>query len=478
VRAGPSAGDAASRRRPRPAALLADISPLREHPAYRRLWVGETVSALGSQITATAVLLQVFAVTRSSFQVGLVSLVALVPLVAGGLFGGAIVDAVDRRRLAMITSVGLAAVSAAFLLLTLVGAVDDVAWPLMCLVAVQSALLAADQPARRAMTPNLIPLEHLPAASALAQIGGTAAGVFGPLIAGVTVAAGGFSIAYAVDLVTFAAPLYGLARLPAMPPRGGGRGAGVASVAEGLRFLRGQPVLLMTFVVDLIAMVFGMPRALFPALAEGRFGGGSATAGAMYSAVAVGSLLAAGLSGPLGGVRRQGLAVVVSIALWGGAIAGFGLAHDIALALALLAFAGAADMVSSILRNAILNVATPDEMRGRLQGVFLVVVTGGPRLGDLEAGSVAAVTSPAFSVVSGGLAGIGCLLLATAAIPALIRYDAKVAVAQARARSSPPPQKPAAAPAPGAFDALDALDASQVPRPSGGAARDTLDPSG
>ncbi|WP_255650283.1 hypothetical protein [Frankia sp. ArI3] len=192
----------------------------------------------------------------------------------------------------------------------------------------------------------------------------------------------------------------------------------------------------------------------------------------MYSAVAVGSLLAAGLSGPLGGVRRQGLAVVVSIVLWGGAIAGFGLAHDIALGLALLALAGAADMVSAILRNAILNVATPDEMRGRLQGVFLVVVTGGPRLGDLEAGSVAAVTSPAFSVISGGLAGIGCLLLVTAAVPALIRYDAKAALAQARERSSQPPASAAAASAP-----HDRTEAPVVPRPSGGTSRDTLDPS-
>ncbi|WP_248818791.1 MFS transporter [Frankia sp. AgB32] len=432
-------GAGPARRRRVGGGLLADVSPLRDHPAYRRLWLGETVSALGSQITATAVLLQVFAITRSSFQVGLVGVVGLVPLVAGGLFGGAIVDAVDRRRLALITSSALAVVSALFLLLSASGALDTVAWPLFCLVAVQSALLAVDQPARRAMAPNLVPVESLPAASALSQIGSMAAAVCGPLVASLALTLGGFSVAYAVDLATFAAPMYGLARLPAMPPLGGGRVAGVASVVEGLRFLRGQPVLLMTFVVDIIAMVFGMPRALFPELAETRFGGGSVTAGAMYSAVAVGSLLAAGLSRPLGGLRRQGLAVVVSIVLWGGAIAAFGLVHDIALGVLLLAVAGAADMVSAILRNAILNVSTPDEMRGRLQGVFLVVVAGGPRLGDLEAGGIAAAVSPVFSVVSGGLACIGALAVATAAVPALVRYDARAAMTRARARGEPEP---------------------------------------
>ncbi|SNQ49676.1 conserved membrane hypothetical protein [Frankia canadensis] len=426
--------EAQAARPSRAARLLADVSPLRDHPAYRRLWLGETISSLGSQITATAVLLQVFAVTRSSFQVGLVGVVGLVPLVVGGLFGGAIVDAVDRRRLAILTSGGLAAISLAFLALTATGGVDTVVWPLFCLVAAQSALVAIDQPARRAMAPSLVPLESLPAASALSQIGGTIAQVGGPMIAGLAVAVGGFSCAYTVDLATFAAPLYGLARLAAMPPAGGGRAAGVASVGEGLRFLRGQKVLLMTFVVDIIAMVFGMPRALFPELAETHFHGGSTTAGAMFSAVAVGSLIAAGLSRPLGEIRRQGVAVVVAIALWGGAIAGFGLVHTLAAGLLLLALAGAADMVSAILRNAILNVTTPDEMRGRLQGVFLVVVTGGPRLGDLEAGGAAAAVSPGFSVVSGGLACIGALAVSCVAVPALVRYDARAALTRAHER--------------------------------------------
>jgi MFS family permease len=420
--------------------VLADISPLRAYPAFRRLWAGQTITAIGFQITATAVPLQVYDLTHSSFRVGLVSLVALVPLIAFGLFGGAVADAVDRRRLALATSGGLAAVSAALLLFALTG--PTTAWPLFGLVAVQSALLAVDGPARRAIIPNLVPLRDMPAATALGQIGWNAAATTGPLIAGVSVAAGGYVLAYALDLITFAAALYGLGRLPAMPPTGGGRRAGAASVGEGLRFLGGQRVILMTFVVDVIAMVFGMPRALFPELAETQFGGGTTSAGFLYSAVAAGALLGAGLSGPLGRVNRQGLAVVAAIVVWGGAIAGFGLTHDVVVAVVLLAVAGAADMVSAVYRNSILNVATPDAMRGRLQGVFLVVVTGGPRLGDLEAGSVASLASPTFSVVSGGIASITAVLLAAAAVPALVRYDAREAIERAERPAVAGPEPP------------------------------------
>uniref|UniRef100_A0A1S1QD51 MFS transporter n=1 Tax=Parafrankia colletiae TaxID=573497 RepID=A0A1S1QD51_9ACTN len=454
--------------------MLADLTPLRAYPAYRRLWAGETVSTIGTQITTTAVAVQVYDITGSSFLVGLASLVALVPLVGFGLIGGAIADSVDRRRLALLTSGGLAAVSAGLVLFALarhgqshghvagggdapgVGAGLGAVWPLLLLVAAQSGLAAVDGPARRAMTPNLVALRDLPAATALTQIGFTAAMTVGPLIAGTSIAAGGYPLAYGLDLVTFAAALYGLFRLPAMPPAAPAppdpsappavRAAAVtsrrrvASVGEGLRFLRGQPVLMMTFVVDIIAMVFGMPRALFPELARTQFGGGSTTAGLMYSAVAAGALLGAGLSGPLGRVRRQGAAVVAAIVVWGGAIAAFGLVHNIALAVLLLAVAGAADLVSAVFRTSILNVATPDALRGRLQGVFLVVVAGGPRIGDLESGTAASLVSPAFSVVSGGLACIGGVLAAAVAVPALVRYDATTAVAEAeRAAVAVPP---------------------------------------
>ncbi|WP_322754979.1 MFS transporter [Frankia sp. Cas3] len=414
------------------ATVLTDIGPLRAYPAYRRMWAGETVSAVGSMITTTAVPLQVYDITRSSFTVGLTGLVALVPLVVFGMFGGAISDAVDRRRLALVTSSGLAAVSVGLFALALVDL--HTIWPLFALVAAQSALISVDQPARRSMTPNLVPLRELPAATALAQIGWNTALTAGPLLAGVAVAASGYTLAYGMDVVTFGAALYALARLPSMPPTGGGTRADVASVLDGLRFLRGQPIVLMTFAIDIVAMVFGMPRALFPELAGTQFGGGTQTAGLLYAAVAAGALAGAVVGGWFGRIRRHGLAVVIAVIIWGMSIAGFGLVHNLAAGVLLLATAGAADMVSAVFRNSMLNVATPDAMRGRLQGVFIVVVAGGPRLGDLEAGTTAALVSPMFSVVSGGLACVAGAALLAAAVPSFIRYDSQDAITAAESR--------------------------------------------
>lgn len=409
--------------------VLTDVTPLREHPGFRRLWAGETISAMGNQLTTTAVPLQVYAITKSSFAVGVTGLVALVPLVTFGLLGGAISDAVDRRRLVLLTSSGLAVVSAALLALAVVGL--RAVWPLYLVVGVQAALVAVDQPARRAMIPRLVPLEQLPAATALGQVGWTAALTFGPLLAGVAIAASGYGLAYGIDVLTFVAALYGVGRLPSMPPMGGVTSAGFRSVGEGFQFLATKPVVLMTFVVDIIAMIFGMPRALFPAIAQTQFGGGTQTAGLLYSAIAAGALLGAALGGWFGRIRRQGLAVVVAIVIWGLAIAGFGLTHALLVGVLLLATAGAADMISAVFRTAILQTATPDEMRGRLSGVFIVVVTGGPRLGDLESGTVASLTSTTFSVVSGGLACVVGVVAAAAAVPSFARYDARKAIAAA-----------------------------------------------
>jgi hypothetical protein len=235
----------------------------------------------------------------------------------------------------------------------------------------------------------------------------------------------GFSWAYGLDALSFVAVLYAIWRLPAMPPEGGGQRAGVASVLEGLRFLAPRKNLLMTFLVDINAMVFGMPRALFPAIGTMWFHGGAGTVGLLAAAPSVGALLGAATSGWAGRVRRQGLAVLVSIIIWGGSIALFGFTRILWLALLLLAVAGAADMVSAIFRNTILQVATPDALRGRLQGVFIVVVTGGPRLGDFEAGSVGSAFGSEVSVVSGGLACIAGVAILAAAYPSFAKYDAR-----------------------------------------------------
>jgi len=391
------------------------------------MWAGEAISMIGTQLTATAIPLQVYEITHSSFAVGLTGLVAIFPMIAGGLFGGAVSDAVDRRRLVVATSSGLSLISLALFVLALRGLAT--VWPLYLIVGVQSALTAVDSPSRRAIIPNLVPPEILPAALGLEQVGFNTGLTFGPLLAGLAVAGGGFELAYGLDAVSFLAAVYGTLRLPSMRPAGGGTKAGLASVADGLRFLRGQPVVMMTFVVDLLAMIFGMPRALFPQIAHTQFGGGPRTAGFLYSAVAAGALLGAAVGGWFGRVRRQGLAVLVAVAAWGAAIALFGLTHHLALGLVLLAAAGAADMVSAVFRVAILNTATPDGMRGRLQGVFIVVVAGGPRLGDLEAGVTASLVSPGFSVVSGGLACVVGVAALAAAVPSFRRYDDRLAIA-------------------------------------------------
>lgn len=403
--------------------LTLDVAPLREVPELRRLWAGTSLSNLGTQLTAVAVPVQVYALTHSSFAVGLVGLVAVVPLVVFGLVGGAVADAVDRRRLALVTSTGLALCSLGLLAQAALHA--DRLWLLYLLVGLQAGLFAVDSPTRRTFEPRLVRLDQLPAVAALDQIGFNLGTTGGPLLAGLLIASSGVQAAYLLDAVSYVAALYALARLRPMPPEGGGRRAGAASVLEGLRFLRTRRVLLASFLVDLDAMIFGMPRALFPALAVGHFHGGARTVGLLYAGPAVGALLGALLSGPLGRVRRQGLGVIVAIAGWGAAVTAFGLTDILWVALVCLAAAGAADMVSAVFRTAITQAATPDALRGRLSGVFIVVVAGGPRVGDLESGSVAALSSPVVAAVSGGLACLVGLAALVVLLPSLARYDAR-----------------------------------------------------
>jgi MFS family permease len=400
-----------------------DLTPLRVSPGFRRLLIGDAVSVIGTQVTAVAVPIQVYEQTHSAAAVGLVGLAGLVPLIFFGLYGGAIADAVDRRRLVVITTIGQAALSTV-LLLQAVADLRSTAL-LYAVIAVQAGLFAVDSPARSAITPRLLPANLLPAANALKQVEFNIGVTIGPLLAGALVAGPGYATAYGLDAISFTASLWAVLLLPAMPPVGGGRRAGTASVVEGLTYLRTQPVLLMTFVVDLIAMVFAMPRALFPVMAAEVYGGGPRTAGALYSALAVGALVGALFSGWFGRVHRQGLAVLVAIIAWGGSIALFGASDSLALGLLMLAAAGASDMVSAVFRNAILQSAAPDEMRGRLGGVFIVVVAGGPRLGDGRVGLSSELVGPQGAVVAGGLLCIGLTALCAAAVPRFRRYDVR-----------------------------------------------------
>ena len=403
--------------------IAADTTPLRESADYRRWWLGYSLSFTGTQLTQFAIPLQVYAITRSSLYVGLVGLVVVFPLVVMGLFGGAIADAVDRRRLTLVTGSALMVLST---LLAVLAAAGVHRLSLLYVIAgVQGAFSATDSSARGAILPRLVRREMLPAANALGQLGFQTGLSAGPLLGGVLVGTLGFAWAYGLDALSFVAVLYAIYRLPAMPPEGGGSRAGVASVLEGLRFLGPRKNLLMTFLVDINAMVFGMPRALFPAIGTVWFHGGAGTVGLLAAAPSLGALVGAVTSGWAGRVRRQGLAVLVSVAIWGGSIALFGFTRILWLALLLLGIAGAADMVSAIFRNTILQVATPDSLRGRLQGVFIVVVTGGPRIGDVEAGSVAAAFGTQLSVVSGGLACVAGVGLLGLLYPSFARYDAE-----------------------------------------------------
>jgi MFS family permease len=403
--------------------VVTDIRPLRASAAYRRLFLGNTVAQLGQQMTNVAVAIQVYAITGSSFYVGLVGVFALVPLVVLGLYGGAIADAVDRRQLALVASGGLWLVSVALAAQAFLG--NESVWLLYGCIAVQSGFYAVNNPARNAMVPRLIGTELVPAASAL-NMGSTNLGLtLGPMLGALVVAWHGFGAAYAIDVVTFSAAYYALLRLPAMPPMENSPRAGLRSVVDGLRFLGRSPNLRMTFVADLCAMVLAQPRALFPALAYKVYGGGAGVVGLLQAAPAAGAVLAFVFSGWVSKVRLQGMAIVVAVIVYGAAVGGVGLTDVLWIGVVFLAVSGMADMVSSAYRSTILAVAAPDQLRGRLQGVFIVVVAGGPRAGDFVAGSVASGVGERVALVLGGLACIVGVLTASALSRRFLRYDAR-----------------------------------------------------
>lgn len=407
--------------------VLTDIRPLQASPDFRRLWFGNTVAQLGHQMTAVAIAIQVYDITGSTFSVGLVGLFALVPLVVFGLYGGSFADAADRRKVALVASLGLWTTS-----LFLVGHAAlgrESVWFLYAVVAVQSTFFAVNQPTRSAIVPRLIDRELIPAANAL-NMGSFNLGLtVGPLLGAVAIGVGGYTFAYGIDAVTFTAALYALVRLPPIPPTPAEDGvvtrAGFRSVAEGLRFLRHAKNLRMTFILDLCAMVLAQPRALFPAVAGGFFGGGVKTVGLLQAAPAIGSLIAFAFSGWVGKVRRQGVAIAIAVIAYGAAVAAFGFARALWLGVLFLAMSGAADMISAAYRSTMLQVAAPDNLRGRLQGVFTVVVAGGPRMGDFVAGSTAALLTPTIALALGGFACIVGVLVSCAWQPGFLRYDAR-----------------------------------------------------
>ncbi|MEV0317704.1 MFS transporter [Streptomyces sp. NPDC050658] len=403
--------------------ILADLTPLRTSVDYRRLWAGATISWIGQSMTSLAVSLQVYDLTRSSFSVGLVGLFSLVPLVVFGLYGGAIADTVDRRKLGLYSAFGSCALSMVLAAAAFAG--FHHVWFLYAVVALQAVCGALNLPARSSMIPRLLPPEQLPAANALTSMSTTSGLMFGPMLGGLVVGLWGYQAAYAIDAVAFSAALYAMWRLPAMRPLGVAAGAKRASVLGGLRFLATRPNLRMTFFTDLCAMVLAHPRALFPAVAGVWFGGDATTVGLLVAAPAVGSLLGTVFSGWIGRIRRHGLAILLAVAGWGAAVAVFGLTRNLWLGLLFLALAGCADTVSMVFRTTMVQAAVPDELRGRLQGVFIVVVAGGPRLGDFVAGAVGDATSPVVAVTGGGVACVVAVGLLAVKWRGFARYDAR-----------------------------------------------------
>jgi MFS family permease len=399
-----------------------DTAPLKI-AAFRRQVVGQGTSFIGSMLTIVAVPVQVYALSHSSLMVGMVGLVGLLPLVLFGLYGGAVADVVDRRTLYFLSSLGTWLVTLGLLAQTLVG-LNNVP-VILALVAVQAAFFAVASSTRGAIIPRIVPAELVPAANTVSFTVGNIGQVLGPLIAGFLVTRhNGFGYAYGADAVLFTVALYSALRLPKIPPDGDSPRAGLRSVFDGLSFIAGRPVLLMSFLVDILAMVFAMPKALFPQVAADRWHG---QVGPLYAAIAVGSLLAGLSGGWIGRVRRQGVTLTFAIVLWGLCIAAAGLAHQLWLAVLLLAAAGAADLISSVYRQTILQTYAPDQMRGRMQGVFVVVVTGGPRLGDLRSGATAAVSSVTVSWVGGGLLCSAAVLMAALSVRPFWRYDSRLA---------------------------------------------------
>jgi MFS family permease len=406
--------------------LAMDTRPLRI-PSYRRLFWGVAATMLGQQMTLVAVPYQVYALTGSSFLVGVTSIVALVPLIVFGLLGGAIADAMDRRKLMLITSAGAAVSSALLAVQALLPGGGNLAL-LWVLTACVSGFAAVNQPTRSAVIPAIVGSELVPAANALSMTVRQVGVIVGPLLAGLLISVGSLFVTYAVDALGFLVALLLLAGLPALPP---GRdtgplrlGAAVRGVGEGFAFLRTQPVLLMTFVVDIIAMTFAWPNAVFPELSETRFEGSPNSLGWLFAGISIGALVSGLTSGWVSRVDRQGAVVLGAIVVWGVAIVGFGFAPTLWLAVLCLAVAGAGDMVSAVLRSSMLQLAAPEDMRGRMQGVFIVVVAGGPRLGDLRAGALASAASVTVAMVSGGVVVVVAMIVVALVVPSFWLFRA------------------------------------------------------
>lgn len=395
-----------------------DLRPLRRRD-FRLLFAGQLVSFLGTQVTAVAVPFQIYQLTHSSFAVGAMGLVELVPVLGFAFLGGALADARDRRLMVLVTEIVFTITSALLLANSLLPSPQ--LWAIYLVGALQGGLFALQRPSLDALLPRLVPPEEIVAAGALTGLRGTVGLLVGPALAGVLIALAGLPVTYGLDVVSFAASLAALALMRAVPPPLDAERPSLRRVAEGVRFAIRRPDLLGTYIVDLNAMFFGMPNALFPAIAAGL--GGPAVLGLLYAAPAAGSLVAFGTSGWTGRVHRQGWGVILGATVWGVAIVGLGLSRSLPLALLALAVAGGADAISGVFRMSIWNRTIPDSLRGRLASIELVSYSAGPLLGNAEAGAVAALFSVPASIVSGGLLCVAGCVASALLLPGFRSFD-------------------------------------------------------
>lgn len=405
---------------PRRRRILADLTPLRESAPYRQLFASTAMAHLGRQMTIVAIPYQVYEMTGSTALVGALGLAQVIPLLTLSVVGGGLADAFDRRRIAILSQFVL--VLSAIMLTVNSLALEPSVVALFALTALGAAITAIDAPTRAALTPMLVTRSQLAQSLALEHILRNLAKALVPAVAGLLIAAFGLPITYLLEAVFVAAGIPFLVRMPSMPPHGGGSRFSFESIKDGFRFLASRRLLKSIFIIDWNATVFGTPTALFPAFGTDVLGGSAATVGLLYAAPGMGALLAATLSGWVSQVRRQGAAVIAAILVWGASLLLFGLSSHILFAVGMLAVAGSADLVSAVYRNTILQLSVPDELRGRLSSLNLAVVAAGPRMGDLEAGVVAALTSVRISITSGGAACIGGALLIASRYPELRRY--------------------------------------------------------
>jgi MFS family permease len=421
--------------------LLTDLTPLKVNPAFRRLWLGLILSSTGTVMTTFAVSLQVYNLTRSTAAVGGIGVATFAPLLLIALPGGTLADRVDRRALVLTVTVAQAAASAVLFALAAAGGAS--LWALYALVAAESALTAIGTPTRLTFTQRLVPREHLAAAMALNRVVGQTVMIAGPALAGLVVGWTGVRGCYLADTVSFAGALWGVGRLPAMPPerpvaepftaepsgpglpgRPAVKRSGLALTLEGLGFIRRTPLLYGAFLADVNATFFALPTSLFPAINDERFGGSPRTLGLFLTAIGVGGLVSALFAGPLRHARRWGLVMLVCVAVWGGAFAVFAVAPSLWLTLLALGLAGFADTFTVVVRGMVVQAATPDGFRGRVNAADYLVGAGGGQLGSLEAGLVGSLTTPAISALSGGLLTVLGTLVIGVALPGFSRYRA------------------------------------------------------